>query len=162
MSQKILRNISVAALILCVLASCSSVKKVVLGEKKTELILTIKAEKDVNPDDNGRSSLVYLNLYELRTGKTFPTVSYINLLQGGPASLGVDLVSNVRLDAILPGSERQEKMVLDATTNHLGVSAELVQYENINTKVLIDIVPNKTNNVVLVVGKYGLKYSLKD
>ena len=71
------------------LGGCASI-----GDDITDLTLEITVAGDVNPDDSGRASPVYLSVFELRDTGTFEYAEYLDLFRDARAALGAGLINS--------------------------------------------------------------------
>jgi len=117
-------TLMVFILIVATLNGCSTVTKVLPEHKVT---LTIQASSDLNPDDSGRASPLYVQIYQLRKPDVFNSAEFFNLYQAKENVLADTLVSTQTIN-VLPSQKKQVQFVVSGETKYIGV---LAAYNNI-------------------------------
>jgi type VI secretion system protein VasD len=86
------------------------------------LDLSIKAAKDVNPDDKGRAAPIVVRIYELKNDGTFKSQDFLSLQDKDKALLADDL--NGRTEFLLrPGDTKTIRRKPDPETKVIGILA---------------------------------------
>ena len=135
---------TLSILSLFMLASCSTLNSPVGGFFKldTDLALTFKVDADINPDDKKTPAPLFIRLYELKTTKTFEKANFLDIFEKDKQVLGADMLAKHRLKRLLPGENSEITIVLDKSTQYVGVFAEFLQYKNSTYKVMMPVVIN--------------------
>ncbi len=125
------------------LSACTSLNTKVGGvfNMDTDLVLTFKADADINPDDKKRPSPLFLRMYELKSTKQFAKANFIDLYERDAEVLGADMVAKQTLKRLKPGDERKDSFVLKPETRYVGLVAEFLQYKDAKFKLIIPIAP---------------------
>lgn len=128
-------------LALASISACTSLNTKVGGAFKldTDLVLTFKADADINPDDKKRPSPLFLRMYELKSTKQFVRANFIDLYERDTETLGADMVAKQTLKRLKPGDERKDSYVLKPETRYVGLFAEFLQYKDAKFKVIIPV-----------------------
>lgn len=135
-------------LALCVfaglLAACSSMSSQVGGVLNLDTDVKIKflVSSDINPDDDGRPSPIYLRLYQLKSDIAFKKTGFIDLYESDNEKLGSELVSKTELKPIAAGGSREETFVLGGETQYVALFAEFYQYKDAKYKVIVPVTKN--------------------
>lgn len=160
------RNIFIAVIIslafIVLLSGCSSTRNP-LGAAfnfDTDLRLLISAGADINPNQNSRSSPLVIRLYELKDIAAFQTADFVDLYERDEALLSGSLVGRHLLKAVVPGEERQERLVLTPGTTHVGLLAEFAQYRGSGYKVVFPVTQHNVVRDVVRVSLSGTEISL--
>lgn len=139
--------LAMAATVLAVLSvGCSEVDSKVGGvlNLDTDLKMEIRVDSDVNPDEKGQPSPIYLRLYELKTSKLMEKSDFISLYERDKEVLGSDLLARQELKRLVPGETRNERFVLSPETQYVALFAEFFHYKKAKYKVIF---PVKKNNI---------------
>lgn len=123
------------------LAACSSMNTRVgsMLSMDTNLEVTFEVHEQINPDQNHRSSPVYIRLYELKSSTAFERADFLELYENDAAVLGGDMVARQELSRIVPGESRTDKFVIDPNARYVGLVAEFYQYQNARYKVVFPV-----------------------
>ena len=140
-----------------ILSSCSSINSSVGGffNMDTDLEIIFKVDADVNPDDDKKSSPLFVRMYQLKSAKMFNRANFIDLYEKDKDVLGADMISKQKLRRIKPGESRVENFVLNKEARYIGLYAEFLQYKKSSFKLLIPVVPTNvvgTSEDVLIAG----------
>lgn len=135
---------ALCAAILVFGSGCTSGRSKVGGFLKldTDVKLTFLVDSDINPDEGGRPSPLYVRLYALKSPKLFKDADFIELFERDKEVLGADLVGRQELEPFKPGEDRVEELVVEAGTRYVGLYAEFLQYENADYKAIFPVVEN--------------------
>ncbi|TVZ38908.1 type VI secretion system protein VasD [Alteromonadaceae bacterium 2753L.S.0a.02] len=141
-----LKNVGALCLIV-VLAACSSMNSKVGGvlNLDTDLKLVVTADSDINPDESGKPSPIFVRLYELKTTKLIEKNDFIAIYERDSEVLGSDLIAKQELKRLAPGDQREERFVLNPETQYVALYAEFFEYKTAKYKVVF---PVTTNNIV--------------
>lgn len=149
--------VGICVLMFAGLAACSTMNTKIGGllNLDTDLDLTFKAAKNINPDGNGTPSPLYIRMYELKSAKRFKEANFIDLYEHDKQVLGSDMLAKQRLKRLIPGERREKDYVLNSKTRYVGLFAEFQNYRNAIFKVIIPVEPTNvvaSSSVVLVSG----------
>ena len=138
----------------CWLASCSSVE--IMGDGVTDLTLQITVAGDVNPDENGRASPVFLQVIELRDTSTFEDADYLGLYQDARSELGATYVHSAEIGPLYPDSTRTEKLRLNTVTGAVGLLGEFNRYSDMQTSQSVVIAPGEDLEIKVLIDGSGV------
>ena len=124
------------------LSGCQTVGKTL--NLDTDVTLTFKTAKNINPDDSQKASPLFVRFYELKSKSIFEKAEFIDLYERDDEILAKDLVSKKELKRLTPGETREETFVLDPDTKYIALFSEFLRYEDSKYQV---IVPVETNNI---------------
>lgn len=139
------------------LAACSTMNTKIGGllDLDTDLDLTFKAAKNINPDESDSPSPLYIRMYELKSAKRFKEANFIDLYENDKQVLGSDMLAKRRLKRLIPGEKREKDYVLNSKTHYVGLFAEFQNYKNAIFKVIIPVDPTNviaSSSVVRISG----------
>lgn len=129
------------------LASCTSLNSSVgsyLG-LDTDLRVDFVVDPDINPDEVGKPSPLFVRMYELKTPKMMKQADFIGIYEKDKEVLGEDFVAVHKLRRFKPGESRKEHYVLDKNTRYVAFFAELLKFKDAKYKIIVPVV---ANNVV--------------
>lgn len=143
------------------LSGCSSNRSPVGAalNLNTDLRLVISAEREINPDHTQRPSPVVIRLYELKDVAAFDKADFVDIYER-EVLLSDSLVTRHLLKPIVPGEERQERLVLKPDTTHVGLFAEFSQYRGASYKVAFPVTQHNVFKDVVRVTLSGTDISL--
>lgn len=143
MKLPVVRWLAAACIILAGLSACSTMNTKIGGffNLDTDLVLKFKADKSINPDNNGSPSPLYIRMYELKSAKQFRNADFIDLYEHDKQVLGSAMLAKQRLKRIVPGEAREKDYVLNPKTHYVGLFAEFQDYRNSTYKVIIPVEP---------------------
>ena len=121
--------------------SCSSLNHEV-GKRlnlDTDLKLEILSETDINPDEEKKSSPVFIRLYELSSTSAFEKADFIDLYERDVEVLGDTFIAKQELKRMVPNTFREETFVLSSETRFVGLFAEFFNYEDAQAKVFFPV-----------------------
>jgi type VI secretion system protein VasD len=143
-----------AAASLLWLASCSSTG--IMGDGVTDLTLKITVSGDVNPDENGRASPVFLQVVELRDSSTFKDADYLGLYQDARSELGATFIHSTEIGPMFPNSTRTEKLRLNTATAVVGFLGEFNRYSDMETSQSVELKPGKDKKINILIDGSGV------
>ena len=127
------------------LASCASNKSLV-GEYfdlDTDLKIEFVVDADINPDDEGVASPLFVRLYELQSDKMIKKADFLDLYEQEKKVLGADLSAEPRrLKRFKPGENRTVNLVLDKKTLYVALYAEFMDFKEAKYKLVVPVVAN--------------------
>lgn len=123
----------------------------------TDLSLEFIVSSNINPDSDGRSSPVVLNLLYLRDNRQFEQEELISLLESPEDRLGKDLIETIRLKEFIPSENREVFYVLPEDVNYVGIVAEFIQYQNAEGTLILPIERHASNDFSIVLEKDTVK-----
>jgi len=135
------------ACILVFLSACSSVNSKVGGvlNLDTDLKIQVTVDANVNPDENGNASPIFVRMYELKAPTLMNKADFISLYERDVEVLGKDYIGRQELKRLAPGDVREETLVLSAETQYIALFAEFFEYKNAKYKVVF---PVTSNNII--------------
>lgn len=138
--------IGIAAVVLTLVSSCQSDKSAIGGyfNLDTDLKIEFLVEADINPDESGIASPLFIRMYELKAEKIMEKADFIDIFERDKEVLGADLVDMHKLKHFKPGESRSELFVLNKNTKFVGLYAEFLDFKESRFKLVIPVV---TNNV---------------
>jgi type VI secretion system protein VasD len=110
----------------------------------------------VNPDSDGRTSPIVLNLLYLKDNRQFEQEDFIALLESPEDRLGKDLIEKVRLKEFIPSESRWVTYVVPEGVNYVGVIAEFIQYQDAQGKLILPIERHTYNEFKVLVDKNSI------
>ena len=134
------------AFVLTIVTSCQSDKSTIGGyfDLDTDLKIEFRVEADINPDEAGLASPLFIRMYELKAEKIIKKADFIDIFERDMEVLGADLVDMHKLKPFKPGEDRSEQFVLNQKTKYVGLYAEFLDFKESKYKLIIPVV---TNNV---------------
>ena len=127
------------------LSSCQSNKSYV-GEYlnlDTDLKIEFLIDADINQDELGVPSPLFIRMYELKSDKMMKKADFIDIYENDKETLGADLVGEVhKLKRFTPGVNRIEQFVLGKNTQYVGLYAEFFDFKESQFKVIFPVVSN--------------------
>jgi len=142
---------SVVFSLIALLAACAFTRETL--DLTTDVNIEFTVSSTVNPDTDGRSSPVVLNLLYLKDNRQFEQEDFIALLESPEDRLGKDLIEKIRLKEFIPAEEREVSYVLPEGVNYVGVIAEFIQYQEATGKLILPIEGHASNNYTVSVDK---------
>lgn len=126
----------------------------------TDLNLEFSVSSNINPDSDGRSSPIVLNLLYLRDNRQFEQEELISLLGSPEDRLGKDLIDTIRLKEFIPSEKRDVFYVLPEGVNYVGIVAEFIQYQDAVGTLILPIERHAANDFSIILEKD--KISIED
>jgi len=108
----------------------------------TDLLIDFKVDADINPDEQGRASPLFIRMYQLKAKKMMKKADFIELYERDKEMLGADLISSHKLKRFKPGESRAELFVLDKKTHYVALYAEFFNFRESRYKLIIPVVAN--------------------
>lgn len=135
--------LSALALLLS-LAACQSDKSTLGGffDLDTDVKIQFIVDADINPDEQGTASPLFMRMYELKTQKTMKKADFIDLYEKDKKVLGADMVTKHKLKRFTPGEQRTEKFVLNKDTQYVALYAEFLNFSDSKYKLVFPVVVN--------------------
>jgi len=150
-SFKKLLKVSIVISLLAVITACAYTREKL--DLTTSVELELKVSSTVNPDSDGRTSPVVLNLLYLKDNRQFEQEDFIALLESPEDRLGKDLIEKIRLKEFIPSEVREITYVLPEGVNYVGVIAEFIQYQDAQGKLILPIEGHSSNEFRVSVDK---------
>lgn len=156
------RCVLLMLLVSFLLAACSSTRNPVGAalNLNTDLRVMITAGEDINPNHDARSSPLVIRLYELKSPGGFQDADFIDIYERDEELLANSLVARHLLKAVVPGEQRQERLVLRPDTTHVGLFAEFSEYRGSGYKVSFPVTQHNVIRDVVRVSLQGTEMVL--
>lgn len=139
--------------ILSVLSACQSMNATVGGYLglDTDLKIDFMVDADINPDELGKASPLFIRMYELSSKKMMKKADFIEIYERDKEILGADMIAVHKLKRLKPGESRTEHFVLDKKTHYVALYAEFLEFKDSKYKLIIPVVANNVfrNSVVI-------------
>ena len=136
-----------------ILSACQSVNGAVGGYfgLYTDLEITFEVDADINPDELGKASPMYIRMYELKSKKMMKKSDFIEIYERDKEVLGADMLAVHKLKYFKPGESRIEHFVLSPKTHYVALYGEFLEFKNSEYKLIIPVVANNVfrNSVVI-------------
>lgn len=127
------------------------------GDGVTDLKLEISVAKDVNPDDNGRPSPVFLRVIELREAAGFRNATYLDLYQDAERELGGAYLGSNEIGPLYPDSGTVEELRLNSAAGAVGILGEFNRYADMENKAVFEFEPGNDAKVRLRIDGEGIR-----
>jgi len=114
----------------------------------TALELTIVGGPSVNPNAQGRASLVVVRIFDLKSGKAFAQADYSALFERPAQALGDDMVAQEEF-VLRPGEIQHRDRALASQVRALGVAAAFRELDGATWHLLVPLTPG-TRNLLLI------------
>jgi len=143
------------------LSACQSNKSVV-GEffnLDTDLKINFIVDADINPDEVGTASPLFVRMYQLKSPAMMNKADFIDMFEQDKTTLGADMIGDVhKLQRFKPGEDREEHFVLDSKTQYVGLYAEFLNFKDSKFKLLVPVVTNNIfrNSAVIRISGNGI------
>ncbi len=108
----------------------------------TDLQIDFIVDADINPDELGKASPLFIRMYELKTEKMMEKSGFIDLYERDKEILGADMVAKHELKRFKPGENRTENFVLEKTANQVALFAEFLEFKDSKFKLIFPVVAN--------------------
>lgn len=153
-----MRNVRLGALLLLVLlpllASCTDTTTKIKGTLgfDTYVHLTFRVSSDINPDDSGRPSPLYIRIYELKSPNLFERADFLDLFEHDKETLGADFIRRHDVKRLVPGlKEHVEDLQISDEAQYIAVFGEFTHYQDADYYLLIPVKSHsKTKQEILV------------
>lgn len=119
----------------------------------TDINLEFSVSSMVNPDSDGRSSPIVVNLLYLRDNRQFEQEDFIALLESPEDRLGKDLIETIRLKEFIPSEEREVFYILPEGVKYVGIVAEFIQYQDAVGTLILPIEGHSANDYTIILEK---------
>jgi type VI secretion system protein VasD len=136
------------ALLVVMMTGCAFTREVL--NLDTDLNLDFSVSAKINPDSDGRSSPIVVNLLYLRDNRQFELEELISLLEAPEDRLGKDLIETIRLKEFIPSETREFTALLPEGVNYVGIVAEFIQYLDAQGTLILPIERHASNNYTIV------------
>lgn len=151
------------AILMITLIACQSMNSSVGGYfgLDTDLQIDFVVDADINPDELGKASPLFIRMYELSSKKMMKKADFIEIYERDKDVLGADLVAVHKLKRLKPGESRTEHFVLDKKTNFVALYAEFLEFKEAKYKIIIPVVANNVfrNSVTIRVSGNDLVFN---
>lgn len=157
--KKIIAFLAISTLLPLLLSSCSTQQKPQL----TTISIKFDISADANPNQAKRPSPVVISMHQLRNGSGYLQATLIKLFQNPSAALGNDHLNTQKFGPFFPGTQANEKIIINDETQAIGFLAELSDFESANARALVNL--NKRNDDIkirVVVEKGGISAYLRE
>lgn len=138
-------------LLLCALSvfflnGCQSMNSAVGGYfgLDTDLEIQFIVDADINPDELGKPSPLFVRMYELKSKKMIKKADFISIYERDKEVLGADMINVHKLKRLKPGESRNEHFVLDPATQYVALYGEFLEFKQSAFKLVF---PVSINNV---------------
>ena len=137
-------NLALIAIIVGVVTSCQAVNSSVGGylDLDTDIQIDFMVDADINPDELGKASPLFIRMYELSSNKMMKKADFIEIYERDEDVLGADMIAVHKLKRLKPGDDRSEHFVLDKKTNYVALYAEFLEFKESKFKLIIPVVAN--------------------
>lgn len=144
MPNSIMKKALIILSLLAITTSCQTINSKVgtYFELDTDLQIDFVVESDINPDETGKASPLFIRMYELKKDKMASRADFIELYERDKEALGADLVTKHELKRFKPGESRSEHFVVNKAANHVALFAEFLNYKDSRFKLIIPVVAN--------------------
>ena len=153
MKLSLILKTGLMGLLIVALSACQSMNSAVGGYfgLDTDLQIDFKVDADINPDEMGKASPLFIRMYELSAKKMMKKSDFIEIYERDKEVLGADLVTVHKLKRFKPGESRTEHFVLDKKTHYVALYAEFLDFKDSKYKLIIPVVANNVlrNSVVI-------------
>jgi len=141
------------SLFVVALSACQSMNGAVGGYLglDTDLQIDFEIDADINPDELGVASPLFIRMYELKSRKMVEKADFLELYERDKEVLGADFVNVHKLKHVEPGENRTEHFVLAKNTHYVVLYAEFLAFKDAKYKLIIPVVANNVfrNSVVI-------------
>lgn len=135
------------------LTACQSMNSTVGGYfgLDTDLQIDFVIDADINPDEQGKASPLFIRMYELKAKKMMSKADFIEIYERDKEVLGADMVAAHKLKHFKPGESRTEHFVLGKDTHYVALYGEFLEFKDAKYKLIIPVVANNVfrNSVVI-------------
>lgn len=162
--MKAITGSAILVTMLALLAGCSSNKSAVGAylNLDTDLKIEFVAASDMNPDDQGTASPLFIRMFELKSTALIDKADFLDIYEQEAKVLGADLVKSHRLKYFEPGESRTEQFVLDSKTAYVGLFAEFSRFRDAEYKLVFPVVANNVFRNAVKVSISADKMTLED
>ncbi|MFV1873524.1 MAG: type VI secretion system lipoprotein TssJ [Oleiphilus sp.] len=132
-------------------AGCSMTREML--DLNTDINMEFYVSSTVNPDSDGRSSPIVVNLLYLRDNRQFEQEDFIALLESPEDRLGKDLIETIRLKEFIPSEVRDVFYALPDGVKYVGIVAEFIQYQDAKGTLILPIEAHSGNDYTILLEK---------
>ena len=131
-------------LLLGLLTACQTINSKVgtYFELDTDLQIDFIVDADINPDESGAASPLFIRMYELKKAKMADKADFIGLYERDKKTLGADMVAKHELKRFKPGESRSEHFVINKDANYVVLFAEFLDFKDSKFKLIVPVVAN--------------------
>lgn len=157
--MKLLRSLKITSFTILLvglfagLSACQSMNGAVGGYfgLDTDLQVDFIVDADINPDELGKASPLFIRMYELQSKKMIKKADFIELYERDKEILGADMTARHKLKHFKPGEKRTEHFVLSPETRYVTLYGEFLDFKDSKYKLIIPVVANNVfrNSVVI-------------
>lgn len=157
-------NLALIAIIVGVVTSCQAVNSSLGGylDLDTDIQIDFMVDADINPDELGKASPLFIRMYELSSNKMIKKADFIEIYERDEEVLGADMIAVHKLKRLKPGDDRSEHFVLDKKTNYVALYAEFLEFKESKFKLIIPVVANNVFRDSVVIRVSGNELILDD
>ncbi len=132
------------AILITGLSACQSMNGAVGGYLglDTDLQIDFNIDADINPDELGKASPLFIRMYELKSKKMMKKSDFIELYERDKEVLGADMTAVHKLKHFKPGENRTEHFVLSPKTRYVALYGEFLEFKDSKYKLIIPVVAN--------------------
>jgi type VI secretion system protein VasD len=157
-------KVTLMTILLIGLSACQSMNGAVGGYfgLDTDLQIDFQVDADINPDELGKASPLFIRMYELQAKKMMKKADFIEIYERDKEVLGADLVTSHKLKHFKPGKSRVEHFVLSPKTRYVALYGEFLEFKDSKFKLIIPVVANNVfrNSVIIRVSGNELIFDL--
>jgi len=165
MKQFYFFKVVVFSVLLVGLSACQSMNGAVGGYfgLDTDLQIDFEIDADINPDELGKASPLFIRMYELKAKKMMKKADFIEIYERDKEVLGADMLAVHKLKHFKPGESRTEHFVLSKKTHYVALYGEFLEFKESKFKLIIPVVANNVfrNSVVIRVAGNELIFDEK-
>ncbi len=136
----------IVLLLLLVTISACQTNKSLVGEYfdlDTDLKIDFIVDSDINQDELGIASPLFIRMYELKSEKMMKKADFIDIYEKDKETLGADMIGEVhKLKRFTPGQNRTEQFVLQKKTQYVALYAEFFDFKESKFKLIFPVVSN--------------------
>ncbi len=125
----------------------------------TPTTITIRADANVNPNQDGTASPIVIKLYDLKAQTNFMSASFFELLDHDVTKIGPELLSKQEVE-ILPGTTKEVDHEITGDVKFLGVIAGFRDLNAAQWRAIVEVVPGKSNYFLVTVTSLSVSIAL--
>jgi type VI secretion system protein VasD len=137
---------TIVLLLLLITISACQTNKSLVGEYfdlDTDLKIDFIVDSDINQDELGIASPLFIRMYELKSEKMMKKADFIDIYEKDKETLGADMIGEVhKLKRFTPGQNRTEQFVLQKKTQYVALYAEFFDFKESKFKLIFPVVSN--------------------
>ena len=157
-------SLAFIAIFVSLITACQTVNSSVGGylNLDTDIEIELLVDADINPDESGKASPLFIRLYELTSNKMMDRADFIEIYERDKDVLGADMIAVHKLKRLKPGESRTEHIVLDKKTNYVALYAEFLEFKEAKFKLIIPVVANNVFRDSVVIRVSGNQLILNE